>query len=202
MKTQTILCLGDSYTIGEGVALHQNFPYQLLQLLRKEKHSFSAPEIVAKTGWTSFELLEHLQQTTLENKYDFATILIGVNNQYRNLNATDFATDFEILLKKALHLVGNNAKKIIIISIPDWGVTPFATERNEQQITNEINTFNGICELAAQKHQTHFINITESTRLAKNDHNLLTTDLLHYSQKEYANWAKKVFEVIKKEINS
>ena len=196
MKPQTILCLGDSYTIGEGVALHQNFPYQLVQLLRSANHHFAAPEIVAKTGWTSFELLEHLQQTKLESEYDFATLLIGVNNQYRGLSATDFEKEFEELLKKAIVWTGNNAKKVIVISIPDWGVTPFAADRDATQIANEINTFNGVCELAAQKYQTHFINITEGTRLAKNDTTLLTTDMLHYSQKEYANWSKEVFAII------
>jgi lysophospholipase L1-like esterase len=196
LKLSNILCLGDSYTIAEGVALHQNFPYQLIQLLRKKNKHFAAPEIVAKTGWTSFELLEHLQHTQLESNYNFVTLLVGVNNQYRGLSTTNFAIDFEILLQKALHFVDNKSKNVIVISIPDWGVTPFAADRNEQQITNEINAFNGICELMAQKYQTHFIDITAGTRLAKNDNTLLTTDLLHYSQKEYANWANKIEAII------
>ncbi len=196
MKPQTILCLGDSYTIGEGVPLHQNFPYQLVQLLRNANQHFTAPEIVAKTGWTGFELLEHLKETKLENEYDFATLLIGVNNQYRGLSSTDFAKEFENLLKKAIAWVNNQPKKVIVISIPDWGVTPFAEGRDANQITNEINTFNGVCELTAQKYQTHFINITEGTRLAKKDTTLLTNDMLHYSGKEYANWSKKVFDII------
>jgi hypothetical protein len=137
-----------------------------------------------------------LQETILETEYDFATLLIGVNNQYRGLSPTDFAIDFEVLLKQAIAFVGNQPKKVIVISIPDWGVTPFAADRDTLQIANEINTFNGVCELLAQKYQTHFVNITDGTRLAKSDTTLLTTDMLHYSQKEYSNWTKKVFEII------
>ena len=197
---KTLLCLGDSYTIGENVPLHESFPYQTIQLLREEKLDFSAAEIVAKTGWTSFELISHLNKIIVENQYDFVTLLIGVNNQYRGLKAESFKIDFEILLKKALSLVENNSKHVIVISIPDWGVTPFAKDRNESQITNEINVFNGVCEMMAQKYQTHFINITESTRRAKFDESIQTTDGLHYAAKEHAIWATKVAEVIAKTI--
>ena len=195
---KTLLCLGDSYTIGENVPLHESFPYQTIQLLREEKLDFSAAEIVAKTGWTSFELINHLNKIIVENQYDFVTLLIGVNNQYRGLKAESFKIDFEILLKKALSLVENNSKHVIVISIPDWGVTPFAKDRNESQISNEINVFNGVCEMMAQKYQTHFINITESTRRAKFDESLLTKDGLHYAAKEHIIWARKVVEIIAK----
>jgi lysophospholipase L1-like esterase len=164
--------------------------------LRKANHQFEAPEIVAKTGWTSFELLSHLEQTKLKKHYDFATLLIGVNNQYRGLSTEDFKNDFEILLKKALHLVGEKPQNVIVISIPDWGVTPFAHDRDAHKIANEINAFNGVCELVAQKYQTQFVNITESTRRAKNDTSLLTADQLHYAAKEHSLWANKIFNVI------
>ncbi len=197
---KTLLCLGDSYTIGEKVPLHENFPYQTIQLLRQKKLNFHAAEIVAKTGWTSFELIEHLNKTILEDNYNFATLLIGVNNQYRGLNTEDFKIDFEFLLRKALVCVENNSKKLIVLSIPDWGVTTFAKDRNETQISNEINMFNGVCEMMAQKYQTHFINITESTRRAKFDESILTTDGLHYAAKEHAIWASKIAELIANNI--
>lgn len=195
---KTLLCLGDSYTIGENVPLHESFPYQTIQLLRQEKIEFHAAEIIAKTGWTSFELIEHLNKTILEKQYDYVTVLVGVNNHYRGLSAEDFKKDFEFLLNKALSFVANNSRKIIVLSIPDWGVTPFAKDRNELQITNEINMFNGVCEMLAQKYQTHYINITESTRKAKFDESLLTKDGLHYAAKEHIIWAGKVVEIIAK----
>jgi lysophospholipase L1-like esterase len=201
MKINSLICLGDSYTIGEGLPLHESFPYQLVQLLRKNGHLFHAAEIVAKTGWTSFELLAHLEQTKLNDHYDFATLLIGVNNQYRGLSTTDFAKDFEVLLRKAIALAGNLPHKVIVISIPDWGVTPFAKDSDATKVANEINAYNGVCELAAQKFQVNHVSITQDTRLAANDLSLLASDQLHYSAKEHAIWSIKVLAEIVKNIN-
>lgn len=198
MNTQfyNLICLGDSYTIGEGVPLFQSFPYQVVQLLRRAGYNFNAPEIIAKTGFTSFELIEQINKTKVLPQYQFATLLVGVNNQYRGLNKEDFEKDFYKLVQTALSFINNKPQKLIILSIPDWGCTPFAKDRDEQTIHNEINAFNGVCELAAQKMQTKFINITESTRKAKYDNSLLTSDALHYSAKEMAGWASLVKEKI------
>ncbi|MES2371263.1 MAG: SGNH/GDSL hydrolase family protein [Bacteroidota bacterium] len=191
------LALGDSYTIGESVPLHESFPYQIVQLLRKEGHHFHSPEIVAKTGWTSFELAEHMLHTRLNDQYDFVTLLIGVNNQYRELPAEEFKTDLDFLIRKAIHLSGEKPNHVILLSIPDWGVTPFASSKDGKKISKEIDVFNAICESAAKTYKTHFINITEETRKAKTDKNLLTNDKLHYSAKEHAVWAELVTEIIK-----
>lgn len=194
------LALGDSYTIGESVPLHESFPYQTVQLLRKTNIHFHAPEIVAKTGWTSFELAEHMLHTKLNEQYDIVTLLIGVNNQYRELPSDEFKNDFEFLLRKAIHLSGEKPKHVIVLSIPDWGVTPFAAKKDGKKISEEIDAFNAICESAAKKMQTHFINITEETRKAKNDGSLLANDKLHYSAKEHAVWAQQVAGLIKANI--
>lgn len=202
MKSYNILCLGDSYTIGESVPLHESFPYQLVQILRKKGLQFNAPEIIAKTGWTSFELIEHLEKVQLNTQYNFATLLIGVNNQYRGLSTEPFAKDFEFLLNKTIQSVNKNDKNVIVISIPDWGVTPFAKDRNAAQIASEIDTFNGVCELIAQKYQVQFLNITEDTRQALHDESLLATDGLHYAAKSHLIWATKVSSLIEKCIES
>ena len=123
MNTVRYLALGDSYTIGEAVPIHESFPYITTQLLRKEKISIHAPEMVAKTGWTSTELAEHLLHTQLNQQYDFVSLLIGVNNQYRNLSVDNFLNDFEFLVKKAIHLVAGKTERVIILSIPDWSCT-------------------------------------------------------------------------------
>ncbi|MEO7531638.1 MAG: GDSL-type esterase/lipase family protein [Sediminibacterium sp.] len=190
------LALGDSYTIGESVPLHDSFPYQAIQLLRRAGHHFHAPEIVAKTGWTSVELAEHLLHNKLNEQYDFVTLLVGVNNQYRGLEIEEFETDFNFLLRKAIHLSGEKPNHVIVLSIPDWGVTPFASSKDEKKISNEINAFNSICMSVATKLKTHFINITEETRKVKIDQSLLATDTLHYSGKEHAIWASMVVEIV------
>lgn len=188
----TYLALGDSYTIGESVPLHESFPYQVVQLLRNKGLHFHAPEIVAKTGWTSFELAEHILHTRLNDQYDHVTLLIGVNNQYRGLSVNDFSADFDFLLKKAIHLAGNKPEKVIVLSIPDWGQTPFAKDRNREVIAAEIDAYNNVCRNTAKEMGTHFINITPLTREAPHDPELLAKDELHYSGKAHRQWAEQV----------
>lgn len=194
--TYSLLCLGDSYTIGELVSLHESFPYQTLQLLRKAGLHFHAPEIIARTGWTTFELAEHILHTQLEKEYDFVILLIGVNNQYRGLPIDDFKNDFDFLLKKAIHLADEKNERVIVLSIPDWGVTPFAIGRDKNKITEEIDAYNSICESATKNHQCHFINITDLQRTDGDKAEFLANDKLHPSGKEYAKWAEKVAELI------
>ena len=193
----TYLALGDSYTVGESVPLHESFPYQTVQLLRKAGYHFHAPEIIAKTGWTSSELAEQLLHTKLNESYDYVSLLIGVNNQYRGLSIDEFKTDLEFLIRKAIHLSGEKPNHVIVISIPDWGVTPFAAKKDGKKISEEIDAFNIICESAANQFKTQFINITEETRKAKKDPTLLAEDHLHYSGKEHLIWAEKVVALIK-----
>ena len=193
----TLLALGDSYTIGESVPLHESFPYQTIQFLRKDGLHFHAPEIVAKTGWTTFELAEHILHTKLDEHYDFVTLLIGVNNQYRGLSAEDYKTDFEFLLKKAIHFAAEKNDRVVVLSIPDWGVTPFAKKRDPKKITEEIDAFNAINKNISIEHKVHYVEVTKSTREAANDPSLLASDGLHPSAKEYAKWAKEVAAVIK-----
>lgn len=192
----TYLALGDSYTIGESVALYESFPYQTVQLLRKSEHPFQAAEIIAATGWTSTELAKQILHTQLNESYDFVTLLVGVNNQYRGLSIEEFKTDFEFLVHKAVHLSGKKPEHVIVLSIPDWGLTPFAAKKDSKKISEEINAFNQVCESVAQKYQTQFITITDETRKAKKDLSLLTHDHLHYSGKEHAIWAKKIAALI------
>ncbi|MDE3236573.1 MAG: SGNH/GDSL hydrolase family protein [Bacteroidota bacterium] len=194
--SNTLLCLGDSYTIGEGVPLHESFPYQLVQLLREKGLHFQAPEIVAQTGWTSFELAEHLLHTHLNEHYDFVTLLIGVNNQYRNLSLEDFKTDLDFLIKKAIHLTGDKNERVIVLSIPDWGFTPYAKHKNTTVISEEINDFNTAVQKAAQQHHTQFISITEASKKVKEDETLLAKDHLHYSGKAMYNWALDIADTV------
>jgi len=192
----TFLALGDSYTIGESVPLHENFPYQTVQLLRKNNLHFNAPEIIAKTGWTTFELAEHILHTKLNEHYDFVTLLIGVNNQYRQLSVEDYKADFEFLLKKAIHFAAEKNDHVIVLSIPDWGTTPFAKDKNSQKIAEEIDAFNAINKNISAMYKVHYVEITESTRSVIKDISLVTADGLHYSGKEHAKWAEKIALII------
>ena len=191
-KKYTYLALGDSYTIGESVPENKNFPHQVVELLRKEKINIDEPGIVAKTGWTTDELQEQLSRTRLAVPFDFVTLLIGVNSQYRGRSEKEYAQQFEELLQQAIGYAGEKANHVIVLSIPDWGVTPFAKDRNRTKIAQEIDAFNAINETIAKKYKVHYINITPFTREAANDRTLVAADGLHPSAKDYARWAKLV----------
>lgn len=195
-KAYTYLALGDSYTIGEQVKESENFPNQTVVLLREQGFAFKAPFIVAKTGWTTDELETGIQQANLHQHYDFVTLLIGVNNQYRGRTIADYTIQFESLLKKALAYANNDSSHVIVLSIPDWGVTPFAKGRDHKQIAKQIDAYNAANKQVADKYKVHYIEITSSTREAVYDLTLLAGDGLHPSGKEYTKWAKKITAVI------
>lgn len=194
--TYTYLALGDSYTIGESVPVFDNFPYQTVQLLRKAGYHFHAAEIVAKTGWTTDELFDGITHSLLQPPYDFVSLLIGVNNQYRGRPVDDFTTGFNQLLQQAIAFAGNKPSRVIVLSIPDWGATPFAAGRDTNKIASEIDAYNAAKKTIAEKYKVHYIEITTGTREAANDESLLASDKLHPSGKEYARWAKKLADII------
>ncbi|HSC37364.1 MAG TPA: SGNH/GDSL hydrolase family protein [Chitinophagaceae bacterium] len=187
----TWLALGDSYTIGEAVPLFESYPYQAVQLLRHAGCLFSAPEIIARTGWTTGELEQGIAQTLLQPVYDIVSLLIGVNNQYRGYPPEDYAAGFEQLLQQALASAGNQPQRVFVLSIPDWGATPFAADRQNDPtaVSAAIDRFNQINRSISLRHGVHYIDITPGSRLAISDASLLAADQLHYSGKEYARWA-------------
>jgi lysophospholipase L1-like esterase len=190
---KTYLALGDSYTIGEQILLKDSFPYQVVQMLRKNNIDINAPEIIAKTGWTTANLLSAISVTKLLKKYDFVSLLIGVNNQYDAVTFSIFEKEFEELILKSISLT-NKSKNVFVFSIPDWGVTPFAAERNKEEITKEINEYNLVCKSIAEKYNCVFIEITEEYKFDADNDNFLATDKLHPSAFEYEKWAKKLID--------
>jgi lysophospholipase L1-like esterase len=197
MSVSTYLALGDSYTIGEGVPLAGSFPYQTVQLLRRAGWLVAAPEIVAVTGWTTDELRTGMDATVLLDRYDLVSLLIGVNNQYRGRPVDQFAQELEALLQRAIGLAGGRADRVFVLSIPDWGVTPFAEGRDRVLVAQEIDAFNAAKAQICGLYTVRFINITETQRMNGGDAVYLSADRLHPSAKEYARWAEKLTESIK-----
>ena len=195
-KSISYLALGDSYTVGEGVPLYESYPYQAVQILRKKGFNLQAPEIVAKTGWTTDELQAGINGAKFLPFYDVVTLLIGVNNQYRGKTPELYADEFESLLKQAIAFAGNDNKRVAVLSIPDWGATPFAEGRDRAKITEEINAFNALNKKITSKYKVQYIDITTGTRMAMQDPSLVTKDKLHPSGKEYTKWAEKVAKFV------
>ena len=195
---KTYLALGDSYTIGEKVLVEENFPNKTVALLNGK---LSIPQIIATTGWTTDELDAAITAANITTTFDIVSLLIGVNNQYRERTVNNFEIEFEHLLQRAIAFANNNSTHVVVLSIPDWGVTPFAEGRDREKIAREIDAYNLVCKIAAQKFNTHFIDITTAQRLDGNKEEFLAADKLHPSGKEYTKWAKRLAEKIN-EIHS
>ena len=170
-KPLTYLALGDSYTIGEGVPAAENFPNQLVSLIRKKGTRISDPQIIAKTGWTTDELMNAIKGATLLPKYDQVTLLVGVNNQYRGRSVDEYSLQFEILLLRAIQLAGGDNTHVTVVSIPDWGATPFAREKGKDRakVTEEINAFNKENRDIAYRYKVKYVDITPGSREAMID---------------------------------
>jgi lysophospholipase L1-like esterase len=197
---RSYLALGDSYTIGESVPEQENFPHQVINLLSKTGYAFNQPNIIAKTGWTTDELQDAIDKAKPDSTYDIVSLLIGVNNQYRGRTSSEYAAQFETLLQQAIAFAGKHPEHVFVVSIPDWGATPFAEGRDRTQIAQEIDDFNTINKTIAEKYWVHYIDITPGTREAATDPTLVTNDNLHPSGKEYSRWAKKLADEVQKVI--
>ncbi|RYD51298.1 MAG: SGNH/GDSL hydrolase family protein [Sphingobacteriales bacterium] len=189
------LALGDSYTIGEGVPQEDSFPYQVVRILNEKGESFEPPQIVAVTGWTTDELKAGIEAAPPQGPFDFVTLLIGVNNQYRGRSLENYRTEFAGLLHVAIRFAQNEHSRVVVLSIPDWGVTPFAEGRDRVQIAEQIDHFNRAAREICTEKAVDFVEITCSTRENGSKDDYLVADGLHPSGKEYAIWAQKVAHI-------
>ncbi len=189
--TASFLALGDSYTIGEGVADEDRWPAQLASRLRASGTPISDPRIIARTGWTTGELLAAIRTEGLRGTFDLVTLLAGVNDQYRAYGVDRYQQSFEPLFGSALAFA-KLPGRLIVLSIPDWGVTPFAAGRDRAAIAREIDAFNGQSRAIAAAHGARFLDITSSSRQASNNSALLAADGLHPSATMYSIWVDQL----------
>jgi lysophospholipase L1-like esterase len=191
------LALGDSYTIGEGVEPSERWPVQLVRELRSGGTAIDDPAIVATTGWTTDELLDAIDGANLEGPFAIVTLLIGVNDQYRVRGSTRYHGGLAPLFDRALKFADGVAQRVIVLSIPDWGVTPFAAGdfRTPDEISSEIDQFNVVNESGARQIGARYVDVTDISRLARTDRSLLTSDGLHPSGRMYALWVKELLPV-------
>jgi lysophospholipase L1-like esterase len=188
------LALGDSYTIGEAVYPSQSFPFQVAAQLRGMGLDLEIPQVIAKTGWTTSELLDAIQVSNLSGTFDLVTLLIGVNNQYRGESPKTYQQEFKELVAIALRFAGGNASHVFVVSIPDWGLTPYGREsgRTQALISREIDEFNKINKQISDAAGVCYIDITPSSRLVATDLRLVAEDGLHPSEKMYQDWARRL----------
>lgn len=195
------LALGDSYTIGESVEAPMRWPVQLVEKLREEGIEIEEPRIIARTGWTTGELLEAMKMQINNEKYDLISVSIGVNNQYRGLSLEDYENDLHKIFEMVLQNSKNGAAGVFALSIPDYGVTPFGAE-NEEKIGKELDEFNRIFKEVAAEYGIEFYDITPISRGAKEDASLIADDDLHPSGKMYSLWVDLILEEILKKVET
>ena len=196
MPTVRHLALGDSYTIGESVPEEQRWPNQLAEMLESEG-IHSDVTVIARTGWTTEELWQGIQNQDLDPPYDLVSLLVGVNNQYRGYDLHEYRAQFVFLLNKSIEYAGGDPQRVIVLSIPDWGVTPFASGRDQEKIARGIDLFNDVNREAAKKAGVHYVDITPVSRQVSVDPALVAADGLHPSGKMYAQWSRLVLPVLR-----
>jgi lysophospholipase L1-like esterase len=184
------LALGDSYTIGEKVDSLERWPVQLARLLRARGVQVAEPEIIARTGWTTDELAAGISVVAPGDSYGLVTLLIGVNNQYRGRDPERYRAEFISLLAQSIEFAGGKPDRVVVVSIPDWGVTPFAAGRDRAKIAAEIDHFNAINKDEARKAGTRYVDVTPTSREPHD--NWTTADGLHPSAHQYQKWAELV----------
>ena len=190
---QRFLALGDSYTIGESVVERDRWPNQVSGLLRDSGVAdFAPPEIIAQTGWTTDELAAAIAERQPKGPYHLVTLLIGVNNQYRGRPLDEYREQFAELLQTAIGLAGGNRQRVLVLSIPDWGVTPFAEGRDRRQVAREIDGFNLVNLEEADRQGAVYIDVTAISRRAASEPALIAEDGLHPSGEMYRLWAEEV----------
>lgn len=190
----TYLALGDSYTIGEMVSDMERFPVQLTTRLNSDSIDIAEPLIIAKTGWTTDELLIAIKEKNVKDTFNIVTLLIGVNNQYRGRDTENYRTELKQLLHIAFNYAGGIKEHVFVLSIPDWGVTPFAEGKDRGKIAAEIDEYNRIKKEECEKLDIKFYDITEISRI--NDKDMIASDGLHPSGKMYNMWVDKIYSDI------
>lgn len=191
---RTFLALGDSYTIGESVDEKDRWSMQLIDLLKTD-FNITKHDIVARTGWTTSELSQAIEARKLTDQYEMVSLLIGVNNQYRGQSLDTYRVEFKQLLNISIKFAKNDAKKVIVLSIPDWGKTPFARGQDTQKIASEIDAFNNVAKEQCKKMNIVFVDITDITR-KNTDASMFAVDGLHYSGKMHQLWAREALKTV------
>ena len=195
------LALGDSYTIGESVPAEACWPMQLVEQLRRHGVVIDDPRIVAVTGWTTDELSAGMDRTRLALNYDLVTLQIGVNNQYRGRSAGEYRGEFSALLQRAIGLAGNHPGRVVVVSIPDWGVTRFglASGRDTAKIAHELDVFNAIARDEASRAGARFVDITG---ISRDQPAMVADDGLHPSAAQYALWTRAIAPTVNTALRS
>jgi lysophospholipase L1-like esterase len=189
-ETIRLLSLGDSYTIGQGVVESERWPNQLARALEAEGSPPVEVRIVAQTGWTTSDLDAGIDAAAPEGPFDLVTLLVGVNNQFRGLDPDEYRAEFAALLERA---AGFSKGPVLVVSIPDWGVTPLGGSYDRERVALEIDEFNAIARSEAEAAGAEWVYVTPISR--SDIVGLVAADALHPSGLQYGLWVEEILPV-------
>jgi lysophospholipase L1-like esterase len=195
-ESMSYLALGDSYTIGESVATSSNFPYQLADSISIDGKEYEPPVIIARTGWRTDQLMEAIASSDLKKEYDLVTLLIGVNNEFQGESIDEYERDFSVLCKKAIELAGNKTENVYVLSIPDYGYTPYG-EPDRERISKRIDLFNVSNKRISSLFKVNYVEITGISRRGLQEKELVANDGLHPGTKMYTLWVGEILKKMK-----
>jgi lysophospholipase L1-like esterase len=188
------LALGDSYTVGEGVQIEEQWPRQLVSMLREKGVDVDDLVMIARTAWTTDELLDAIDDAPPTGAFDLVSLMVGVNDQYRARAVDTFRTDFTAILRRALGFAPSPSR-LIVVSIPDWGAAPFADGQDRARITREVSMFNDCARQLVERSRAHWVDVTAASRRMTRDRSLAVADGLHPSGAMYREWAEIILRV-------
>lgn len=198
--TLSYLALGDSYTIGESVKPKDRWPNQLKSALDTTNFKIKKARIIAKTGWRTDDMLSNAKKQLSDSTFDIVSLLIGVNNEYQGKSPKSFESEFEECLKYAINKSKHGKKGVFVLSIPDYGYTPFG-EKKQKTISSRIDAYNEICKRISEEYEVVFINITDISRRVKENEGLVAHDDLHPSAEQYRLWVERAVDEVVRMIS-
>lgn len=190
------LALGDSYTIGTGIDEKKNWPNQLAEALLSKNLTVDTTQVIAVNGWTTTDLKNGITETSPDSSFDLVSLLIGVNNQYQGLDIELYRTEFRELIEQSIVFAKGDTSRVFVVSIPNYGVTPFGQYGDPEVIRKEIADYNDIAKTISTEYGIPFVNITPISEEAEDDDSLLASDQLHPSAKMYAMWVEKMMPTV------
>lgn len=193
------LALGDSYTIGQSVAVNERWPEQFFDELTRLSYSVAELKIIAQTGWRTDNLKNAINQQMPLNGYNLVSLLIGVNNQFQGGNIQTYAKEFEELLNQAIVLAGYDRSHVFVLSIPDYAYTPFGN--GNPNISIQIDQFNNINRTITENYNVKYIDITPISRNGLTMPALVASDGLHPSGLMYSLWVEEIIRHIERELS-
>lgn len=198
----SILALGDSYTIGQSVDQNDSWPYQLTDSLKVFGYNVYETFVIARTGWTTKALKMAISNENFAHDYDLIGLLIGVNNQFQGLSIDEYRSDFDLLLRKAIALAGDNEENVFVLSIPDYTVTPVGQYYSDAGTSKELDEFNKVNFEISSGYNVAYFDVTTISRTANYDSRMIASDNLHFSGKMYTKWVEIILPFLKEHLSN